>query len=193
MSAFDPKRTSATACLGLLLASKLAKSQKWMSLKEAAAMKLMLASTAVVVTFCAAPAVSAEFPKTGEAEYDSYYVDNVLAKIDSEAGTGGIVEETGITRNIKGEGPFHDMSVRCLYHWSLVGATRHSNGSCVHTDKDGDNIFATFDDNTTYLMGGTGKYKGITGTVRYTEAPLHDTVGGRQAVIINHKAAWQIK
>ena len=193
MSAFDPKRTSATACLGLLLASKLAKSQKWMSLKEAAAMKSMLASTAVVVTFCAAPAVSAEFPKTGEAEYDSYYVDNVLAKIDSEAGTGGIVEETGITRNIKGEGPFHDMSVRCLYHWSLVGATRHSNGSCVHTDKDGDNVFATFDDNTTYLMGGTGKYKGITGTVRYTEAPLHDTVGGRQAVIINHKAAWQIK
>src|SRR6516162_4824949 len=152
MSAFDPKRTSATACLGLLLASKLAKSQEWISLKEVAAMKSMLASTAVVVTFCAAPAVSAEFPKTGEAEYDSDYVDNVLAKIDSEAGTGGIVEETGITRNIKGEGPFHDMSVRCLYHWSLVGATRHSNGSCVHTDKDGDNIFATFDDNTTYLI-----------------------------------------
>jgi hypothetical protein len=164
-----------------------------MSLKEVAAMKSMLASTAVVVTFCATPAVSAEFPKTGEAEYDSYYVDNVLAKIDSKAGTGGIVDETGITRNVKGEGPFHDMSVRCLYHWSLVGATRHSNGSCVHTDKDGDNVFATFDDNTTYLTGGTGKYKGITGTVRYTEAPLHDTVGGRQAVIVNHKATWQIK
>ena len=97
MSAFDPKRTSATACLGLLLASKLAKSQKWMSLKEAAAMKSMLASTAVVVTFCAAPAVSAEFPKTGEAEYDTYYIDNVLQKIDSEAGMAGIVEETGIT------------------------------------------------------------------------------------------------
>jgi hypothetical protein len=32
-----------------------------------------------------------------------------------------------------------------------------------------------------------------TGTVRYTGAPLHDTVGGRQAVIINHKARWQIK
>jgi hypothetical protein len=54
-------------------------------------------------------------------------------------------------------------------------------------------IFATFDDNTTYLMGGTGKYKGITGTVRYSEVPLHDTVGGRQAVIVNHKATWQIK
>jgi len=156
-------------------------------------MKSMLALMAVVVTFCAAPALSAEFPKTGEAEYDTYYIDNVLQKIDSEAGTGGIVEETGITHNVKGESPFNDMSVRCLYHWSLVEGTRHLNGSCVHTDKDGDNIFATFDDKTTYLMGGTGKYKGITGTVRYTETPLHDTVGGRQAVIVNHKATWQIK
>ena len=117
----------------------------------------------------------------------------MLQKIDSEAGMAGIVKETGITRNVKGEGPFHDMSVRCLYHWSLVEGTRHSNGSCVHIDKDGDNIFATFNDQTTYLMGGTGKYKGITGTVRYTEAQLHDAAGGRQAVIINHKATWQIK
>ena len=38
-------------------------------------MKSMLASMAVVLTFCAAPAAAAEFPKTGSAEYDTYYVD----------------------------------------------------------------------------------------------------------------------
>ena len=156
-------------------------------------MKSMLASMAVVLTFCAAPAVAAEFPKTGSAEYDTYYVDNTVAKIDSGAGTGVIGEETGITRNVKGEGPFHDMSVRCLYHWSVVGEINHVNGSCVHTDKDGDNVFATFDDKTTILIGGTGKYKGITGTVSYTNVELHDTVGGRAALITNHKATWEIK
>jgi DNA-binding phage protein len=67
------------------------------ALKEVTAMKSMLASIAVAITFFAAPAVSAEFPKTGEAEYDTYYIDNVLQKIDSEAGMAGIVEETGIT------------------------------------------------------------------------------------------------
>jgi hypothetical protein len=164
-----------------------------MSLKEGAAMKSMLASMAVVVTFCAAPAASAEFPKTGEAEYDTYYVDNPVAKIDSGVGTGSIVDTTGITRNVKGEGPFHDMSVRCLYHWSSVGETNHLNGSCVETDKDGDNVFTTFDDKNHYLMGGTGKYKGITGTVPYSVVELHETVGGRPAVIVNHKAKWEIK
>jgi hypothetical protein len=121
-----------------LIASR--RSEEGMSLKEGNAMKSMLASTAVALTFCAAPALSAEFPKTGEAEYDTYYVDNTVAKIDGGAGTGAIIDETGITRNVKGEGPFHDMSVRCLYHTSSVGETVHYNGSCVETDKDGDNV-----------------------------------------------------
>ena len=164
-----------------------------MSVKECSEMKLMLASMAVVLTFCASPAVSAEFPKTGSAEYDTYYVENPLAKIDSGVGTGTILDATGITRNVKGEGPFHDMSVRCLYHSSSMGDTSHFNGSCVETDKDGDNVFTTFDDKAHYLMGGTGKYKGITGTVPYTFVGLHDTVGGRAAYIVNHKATWEIK
>ena len=156
-------------------------------------MKSMLVSMAVVLIFCAAPALSAEFPTTGKAEYDTYYVDNPVAKIDSGAGTGAIVESTGITRNVKGEGPFHDMSVRCLYHLSVVGEIFHFNGSCVETDKDGDNIFAVVDDKTHHLIGGTGKYAGITGTVSYTVVGLHETVGGRPALIVNHKATWEIK
>ena len=85
-------------------------------------MKSMLVSIAVALMFCASPVSSAEFPKTGEAEYDTYYVGNFVAKIDSGVGTSSIVDETGINRNVKGEGPFHDMSVRCLYHMSSVGA-----------------------------------------------------------------------
>ena len=150
-------------------------------------MKSMLASMAVVLTFCAVPTAAAEFPKTGSAEYDTYFVDNTVAKIDSGAGTGALIDSAGITRNVKGEGPFHDMAMRCLYHWSVVGETNHFNGSCVETDKDGDNVFTTFDDN------GTGKYKGITGTVPYTVMELHDAAGGRQAYIVNHKATWEIK
>jgi hypothetical protein len=42
-------------------------------------------------------------------------------------------------------------------------------------------------------MSGKGKYKGITGTVPYTVVVLHETVGGREAVIVNHKAKWEIK
>ena len=48
-------------------------------------------------------------------------------------------------------------------------------------------------DKNHYLMGSTGKYKGITGTIPYTVVELHDTVGGHPANIVNHKATWEIK
>ena len=51
-------------------------------------MKSMLASMAVVLTFCASAAAAAEFPKTGSAEFDTYYVENTVAKIDSGAARG---------------------------------------------------------------------------------------------------------
>jgi hypothetical protein len=68
-------------------------------------MKSMLVSMVVVPMFCASPASSAEFPKTGEAEYDTYYVGNPVAKIDSGVGTGAIVDETGINRECQRRRP----------------------------------------------------------------------------------------
>jgi hypothetical protein len=161
--------------------------------KEAARMKSTLASIAVALTLWAAPAGSAEFPKTGQAEYDTYYVLDTLSEIDSGAGKAAVVDITGINRNVKGEGPFHDMSQRCVGYWSLAGDNRSFYGSCVETDKDGDNVFTTYDEKNHYFMGGTGKYKGITGTIPYTVKELHDTAGGRAARIVTHKASWEIK
>lgn len=138
-------------------------------------------------------AIAADFPKSGEAEYDTYYVFETVATMDSGAGIGGIDEFTGITRNIKGEDPFNDMSVHCLVHWTMISDQWNGNGSCVETDKDGDNVFTTFDANAHYFVGGTGKYQGITGKAPYTVVELRQTVGGRVARVINHKASWKIQ
>ena len=81
-------------------------------------MKSMLASMAVVLTFCAAPAAAAEFPKTGSAEYDTYYVDNTVAKIDSGAGTGASVKRLGSPGMSKEKA----RSTTCLFAASITGA-----------------------------------------------------------------------
>jgi hypothetical protein len=76
-------------------------------MEQITGMKSILSSMIIVLLtfgvfqFCAFPAASAEFPKTGEAEYDTYYVANGVADFDSGAGTGAIFDETGITRMSK--------------------------------------------------------------------------------------------
>jgi hypothetical protein len=85
------------------------------------------------------------------------------------------------------------MSVHCVEQWTFIDDDTNYNGSCVETDKDGDNVFTTFDEQNHYILGGTGKYKGITGKAPYTVIELHDTVGHRAGRIVNHKASWEIK
>ena len=70
------------------------------------------------------------------------------------------------------------------------GARIHFRGSCAETDAASDTVFTTFDNDNHYIVGGTGKYTGITGTVPYTAMQLADTVGGRTARVVNHKASW---
>jgi hypothetical protein len=157
-------------------------------------MKLRMAFLlATLPLITSVPAIAADYPKSGEAEYDTYYVFENLVTMDSGAGIGGIDEFTGITRNVKGEELFNDMSVHCLVHWTLIGDKWDGSGSCVETDGDGDNVFTTFDANAHYFVGGTGKYKGITGEAPYTFVELHKTVGGRSPAIVNHKASWKIQ
>ena len=151
------------------------------------------ALVAVASLMVSVQSTAADFPKSGEAEYDTYYVFENLVTIDGGAAIGAIDDFTGITRNIKGEGPFHDMSVHCLMHWTLVGEKWDGDGSCVETDRDGDHVFTTFDAEAHYLVGGTGKYRGITGKAPYTVDNLHDAVGSRNARVVNHRVSWEIK
>lgn len=152
---------------------------------------LAWSSTAIMLgTVCAS---AADFPAKGEAEYDTYYVIQDVATIDSGVGTGALSILTGITRNVKGEGIFHDMSVECLSHSTVINDKWMQYASCVETDKDGDNVFTTSDDKVHQIIGGTGKYRGITGIAPYTVNELHDTVGKRFAVIVNHKASWTVE
>ena len=157
-------------------------------------MKLRIVFLFVIAPLIASvPASAAEFPKSGEAEYDTYYVFENLVTMDSGAGIGAVDEFTGITRNVKGEELFDDMSVHCLMHWTLIGDKWDGSGSCVETDRDGDKIFTTFDANAHYLVGGTGKYQGITGKAPYTVDELHETVNGSIARLVNHKVSWKIQ
>ena len=84
------------------------------------------------------------------------------------------------------------MSVHCLSSWTVIGEKFDHSGSCTETDEDGDTVFTTFDNDNHYMVGGTGQYMGITGTVPYSSIGLHSTVDGQEAYITSHKASWQI-
>lgn len=138
-----------------------------------------------------------QMPRQGTTTYGTYSTTRFLSNLDmGEVGSDAVAELDGTTRNTDGQKFFDNMSVRCVYYLKVRGGIRKSTGACIETDGDGDKVFTTFDSGTKThtLIGGTGKYKGISGTAEYTTAKsVPAPEKGRGEIIEEWKATWQFK
>lgn len=142
-----------------------------------------------------ASAEVARLAAQGSATYVTYYSTQVLNSLDmGEASSGTVLQFTGINRNAEGSKAFDNMAVRCVaYNETQAGKVQVS-GSCVETDADGDKVFVTFAAGAHTIVGGTGKYKGISGSAPYTVVGrLPSTGPGIGALVVEHRVSWQFK
>src|SRR3978361_298911 len=123
--------------------------------------------TVVLILAACSGATAGDFPKEGTASYTTNYVNVSATPIKMGDRTASIYESAGITRNDAGEASFNDMGTRCIGMREANGNDVINRGSCIDTDKDGDQVFSTYEANAKsgrhVFVGGTGKYHGITG------------------------------
>lgn len=158
--------------------------------------KVALVAVILVSLNQVASAQKLQMPQQGTATYVTYYTSRSLASLDmGEVGSEALLELVGVTRNTDGQKFFDNMTVRCILYHEAVGGGVKGNGACIETDSDGDKVFTTFDVGALVhtLIGGTGKYKGISGTAPYTTKRLPAPGEGLGAFIVEHKATWQFK
>ena len=153
-----------------------------------------LASLLVIAACSGASAQT--FPKEGSASYTTHYVNVSATPMKMGDKVVSIYESAGITRNDAGEGPFNNMGTRCVGLREVNGNDVVNRGSCIDTDKDGDQVFSTFLADAKAgrheFVGGTGKYQGITGSADYTSQPMKVPEGARPMVLVPHKATWKL-
>jgi hypothetical protein len=153
----------------------------------------VLSAALLVWSARAASAETIDMPREGSATYVAYYLNHVSTEIDmGEQGTSALIEGFGITRNTSGQKLFDRMSVHCIFYEQAKGDQYSETGACTEIDPDGDKIDLTFQTGTQTLIGGTGKYKGITGTGTFSGHPLRPPAAGSHAVELNHTVTWRI-
>lgn len=146
--------------------------------------------------------------KKGTTPYVTHFIFRPLMSIDIPGlGTATNLEAVGTTQNMNGEKMLDKMSARCAALSVASGEKKYIDGACVLTDSDGDQIFSTFDTRdldksqpkmdcgTHIITGGTGKYKGITGSEPFAciSMPALAGPGGYTAMDIPHNTSWEIK
>jgi hypothetical protein len=80
-----------------------------------------------------------------------------------------------------------------VFYENSRGGQYSETGACTEVDTDGDMIYLTVATDTQTLIGGTGKYKGITGTGPFSGHPLRPPASGTFAVEVDHKVTWKMK
>ena len=155
-----------------------------------------MAAIGMVAGLATTGAMAADFPRKGEASFDVFTTGKVVASAVTPVGKGILWQETGVTRNVAGEAPFDRLEDVCLGHATVVGDDwSRLFGTCVKTDKDGDQILVTWGETKDQwsIVGGTGKFKGITGSGTVGKFELLRDQGDAWTGVGHETISWEIK
>lgn len=167
--------------------------------------RTMLALAAALLAAGSAPTASAadatpKPPASGKARFQVSYVQYAdhFVQLD-EKNSFGAMEFAGTTRSLDGQPWFDRMSERCTgSYYKVDGESRDGNGSCLYTDAAGDKLMILWrstgrDVGSKEIVGGTGKFAGITGTGAWTSADLPQPAENVWAWVVDVELDFKVK
>ena len=114
-----------------------------------------------------------QLPKSGSIEFHTgwKFTGSVMNVAENHVQGHGSV--SGVTFNNKGSGPLHLGPANCFDTFFVANGKGTAKGFCTFSDADGDRIFTDYTgepapegggDGINKIVGGTGKYAGISGS-----------------------------
>jgi hypothetical protein len=136
-------------------------------------------------------------PKEGAAKLAAYAVCRSLAMIDmGSVGSNSSAECNGIVKTRDGSKLLDNLAIRCLEEAKARPEGYAFTGTCIQTDGDGDKLFMTYEgpeSGDIALLGGTGKYKDITGKGTWTVADAPGNTSSIFAFTLTYDVSWTTK
>jgi hypothetical protein len=145
---------------------------------------------------------AAGLPREGNDSFTNVWVATSLNTMQQGNRTFATYEIDGVARNDNGGPMFNSFGQRCLGLAEVMGNDVRGQGTCTYTDKDGDHIFMPYSakgdgkggERGTYeVVGGTGKFSGITGSGEYfnPHSPIKADDKALRGVVSN-KVSWKL-
>jgi hypothetical protein len=136
-------------------------------------------------------------PPSGAAKLAAYAVCRSLAIIDmGPVGSNSSAECTGIVRTRDGSKLLDNLAIRCLEEAKARPEGYAFTGTCIQTDGDADKLFMTYEgpeSGDIALLGGTGKYKNITGKGTWSVADAPGNTPQLFAFTLTYDVNWTTK
>ena len=153
---------------------------------------LIAAVASSAAAFAAEP-----FPASGSAKLAAYAVCRSAVILDmGPVGSNSSAECTGIVKTRDGSKRLDNLAIRCMEESKARPGGYAFTGTCIETDGDGDKIFMSYEgpeSGDIALLGGTGKYKDITGTGTWSVADAPGNTSQLFAFTLTYDVNWTTK
>lgn len=161
-------------------------------MRTSVALLIVLAAAGVETALAAEP-----FPKNGAAKLDAFAVCRSLAIVDmGPVGSNSSAECVGVVKNRDGAKLLDNLAIRCLEESKARPEGYAFAGTCVQTDGDGDKLFMTYEgpeSGAIGLIGGTGKYKAISGKGTWSVVDAPGNTATQFAFTLSYDVIWMTK
>lgn len=142
-----------------------------------------------------ATALAAEpFPANGSAKLAAYAVCRSAVIVDmGPVGSNSSAECTGIVKTRDSSKLLDNLAIRCMEESKARPEGYAFTGTCIETDGDGDKIFMTYEgpeSGDIALLGGTGKYKTISGKGTWSVADAPGNNAQLFAFTLTYDVSW---
>jgi hypothetical protein len=138
-------------------------------------------------------AQAADTPKEGSDKLMVRFV-NVSSFSEMKQGEAVVYtnDNSGVQSAATGSA-FNNLGVRCVGFLRLEGATGVSKGYCLKGDGNGNEYWEEYQDlggkGTSKILGGKGKFAGMTGDIDYTYESVGD-INGRILFVVSQTVRW---
>ena len=148
------------------------------------------------------PVLAEEMAREGSATIRAYWVVTLTALPMGKELVQMNYDGYGVVVSDTGKGLLHNATAKVVGGMLISkGAYENDSGLVIYTRPDGEKIFATFKGSgqmgksakgTGTIVGGTGKFEGITGTVDYNRYQLRPPTEEVGASIMVAKETWKL-
>jgi hypothetical protein len=157
-----------------------------------------LAGAGIALCVCSAPLLAAGPDKEGKYDHEECWSGTHHMIVHSDNAMGGAFHVHGITPGAKPGNLYNNIAGLCVGSWTLVNGQYNESSACEYKDPSGDKFFGMAsrkNDEEGYfqVIGGTGKYAGMTHTSRWkpiTDSPQPD---GTTLVCLRDRGTWKLR
>jgi hypothetical protein len=158
----------------------------------------MIRKIVCAVCLFTGPAMAQDLPKQGTTNFTDY--STVVNPKTMTMGKDSVTnyEVNGVSHNDDGGEMFNNMAIHCMGSITTINGEASSRGLCIQTDKEGDQLFQSYDNvghpgqpyaATETFLGGTGKYTGLTGHAASTRQIVKGP-DNLLMLVLPHHATW---